>query len=155
TQNRPAIARSPGGGFVVAWTGYGSQDGSSSGIFAQRLVPTFTIVSPLPGDTPRCHAPIFTGPTFKRTAPGYDVFPALRSPPPGLLRGAVVTSGTTLLKTTSYNVPVKKWSSACQKALAADPNNPTLFLEVFGVDKQLPKSDLNRKKFTPSIQVKV
>src|SRR5262249_50834784 len=130
-------------------------DGSGGGLFAQRFTPTFTIDAPLAGDTLDCHAPVFAGPTFKWDAAGYDVFRVLMSPTPGFLAGAVVTSGSTLLKTTSYNVPVKKWSSACQKALAAGPNNPTLFIQVLGVDKQLPKKDPNRKKSPPSVQVTV
>jgi hypothetical protein len=36
SQSQPAVAILPGGDFVIAWEGYGGQDGRDSGIFAQR-----------------------------------------------------------------------------------------------------------------------
>jgi hypothetical protein len=35
-QDLPALAREPGGGFVVVWNGQGNQDGSQIGVFGQR-----------------------------------------------------------------------------------------------------------------------
>jgi len=154
SQYIPAVALRSSGDFVIAWTSY-QQDGSVSGVFAQRFAPTFTLTAPKASSTLSCHPPILVGPTFAWDTAGYDVFRVLMSPVPGFLKGAVVTSGTKLLKSSTYLVPTTKWQSACSKALTADPNNPILFIEVFGVDKNLPKSDLNRKKFTPSIQVTV
>ncbi|MBI3450234.1 MAG: hypothetical protein HY049_15135 [Acidobacteria bacterium] len=153
-QYMPAVALRSSGDFVIAWTSY-FQDGANAGIFAQRFAPTFTLTSPKASATLSCHPPILVGPTFAWDAAGYDVFRVLMSPVPGFLKGAVVTSGTKLLKSSTYLVPTTKWQSACSKALTADPNNPILFIEVFGVDKSLPKSDVNRKKFTPAIQVTV
>jgi len=154
SQYAPSVALRSSGDFTVAWTGYG-QDGSSSGIFAQRFAPTFSITSPRASAVLDCHAPILLGPTIRWDAAGYDAFRVLMSPVPGFLKGAVVTSGKTLLKTPSYLVKTVKWQSACSKALTADPNNPILFIEVFGVDKNLSKQDPNRKKFSPAIQVTV
>ncbi|MBI3450233.1 MAG: hypothetical protein HY049_15130 [Acidobacteria bacterium] len=153
-QSFPAVALRSTGDFVVTWGSY-FQDGDSGGIFAQRFAPTFTISSPRASATMSCHPPILQGPTIAWDAAGYDVFRVLLSPVPGFLKGAVVTSGTKLLKSPSYTLTPTKWSSACSKALTADPNNPILFIEVFGVDKNLPKSDVNRKKFSPAIQVTV
>jgi hypothetical protein len=36
-QDIPSVSLDAGGGFVIAWTGYGGQDGSDNGIFAKRF----------------------------------------------------------------------------------------------------------------------
>ena len=153
-QAQPTVALRGTGDFVVTWSSY-AQDGSLGGIVAQRFAPTFTVTSPRASATLSCHPPILQGPRISWDAAGYDVFRVLLSPVPGFLKGALVTSGTKLLKSPSYMLTPTKWQSACSKALIADPNNPILFIEVFGVDKNLPKSDVNRKKFSPAIQITV
>jgi cysteine-rich repeat protein len=37
SQGFPHVASGPGGSFVVVWTGFGGQDGSGTGVFAQRF----------------------------------------------------------------------------------------------------------------------
>ena len=66
-----------------------------------------------------------------------------------------ISSGDTLLKQSFYTVPTKKWKSACRKALAASPLNPKLFIEVYGVNIDVPKSSFNRKTFSQTVQVDV
>ena len=69
--------------------------------------------------------------------------------------GTRVTSGDTLMTNTVYTPPGKKWRSACNKALAANPSSPVLYVKVFGVDGDVSKSDPYRKTFSQVVQADV
>jgi hypothetical protein len=140
------------GGFVVSWSSY-QQDGNLRGVFGQRFAATFTINEPLEGNTLDCHGPPFSGPTIKWDPAGYDAFRVRLSPVPGFLKGTVVSSGDDFLKRPTWTVTPRKWRNACGKALVENPAMPILFIEIYGVDRNLPKNDPNRKMHSPAIQV--
>jgi plastocyanin len=95
-----------------------------------------TILEPDEGD-------IFVGclspPTLVWTASGFDRFKVFISSDPGFAGTKKVSSGSTLLKTTTWTPPLKKWKKICLQAA------PTLYIKVFGksrATKQTQTSDV-------------
>lgn len=165
-QYRSSVAMLPGDAFVVTW-GSDFQDGSGIGVFAQRFTNDIdgdgisdfddvVLTAPSANAPPLdCTDPLHARPLITWSPGNYDRFRVFISPDPGFLRGKTVTSGDTLLKTSSYTPPGRKWRSACKKAVLADPNNPILTFGVQGIDRDLPKRDPNRKTFSQHVQVAV
>ncbi|HXI04129.1 MAG TPA: hypothetical protein VNI57_13220 [Candidatus Saccharimonadales bacterium] len=154
-QAAPSVATNASGDFMVAWES-SDQDGSYLGVFAQPFLgrsPALT--SPLDGGTLDCGDPRVVRPTFAWDDDGYDRFRVFIGWDPGFGKGLRLTSGDTLLRTTSWTPPRKKWRKACAQALASDPSNPTLYVTVLGVDRDLSKKDPLRKRFSPVVQVDV
>jgi len=158
-QTQPTLAMSPSGGFVVAWQSF-VQDGSSFGVFAQPFAcadadadglcdaDEIVVTSPSSGATVDCADPKNLQPLIAWSPGSFDRFRVYLGTDSAFGKGTFVTSGSTLLKVDAYTPPPKKWASACRKALAADPNNPEIFVRVFGVDAQAGKKDPNRKAFS-------
>ena len=152
-QYRPSVAMDEAGNFVVVWES-GGQDGSSIGVFGQRFFgrsPALT--DPLAGDTLDCSNPRLIRPTLAWDDDGYDRFRVFIGWDPGFGTGHQVTSGDTLLGKTYWTPSAKKWRKACANALAVNPADPTLYVKVFGVDRDLPKSDPARKIDSGIVQV--
>jgi len=78
----------------------------------------------------------------------FDRFRVFIGSSPGFEKGTFVTRGDLLIRDDTYTPPPKKWASACKKAIAADPNNPEIFVKVFGVDAEISKRDPFRKTFS-------
>ena len=154
-QDRPSIALDAGGDFVVAWTSHG-QDGSHYGIFGQRFYGRSPeVTAPLPTDTLDCSDPRLVRPTLTWDDDRYDRFRAFIGWDPAFGTGRQVTSGDTLLRATSWTPSAKKWRKACANAAAINPSSPVLYLKVLGVDRDLPKSNPARKRYSPVVQVNV
>jgi hypothetical protein len=149
-----AVTMHGDGDFVASWAD-DSQDGDGYGIFGRRFQRGLSVVDPVAGGSVDCSDPRNLRPTISWDPDGYDRFRVFISPDPAFGKGQRVSSGDTLLKTTSYTPPVKKWRSACSKALAANPGSPTLYIEVFGLDRDLAKRDPARMRTSPAIQVDV
>ncbi|MBI3447577.1 MAG: hypothetical protein HY049_01460 [Acidobacteria bacterium] len=150
----PSIAANDAGHRVVAWQSFG-QDGDDFGVFVQRFARNPSVIAPRPGDLLDCTDPNLYRPTVKWDADGYDRFRVVLSPYMGFSKRTSITSGDTLLRTTSYTLPPKKWRNACAGARAANPVAPTLFIQVLGVDQDLSQRDAARRKLSPIVQVSV
>ncbi len=170
SQGRPSLAADDSGNFVVAWSSY-DQDGYGYGVFGQRFggftgcsdldgdglcdVDDVVVTSPLDGDTLDCSDPLVIRPAITWDAGNYEKFRVFMASDPNFVSGTVVTSGDKLFTSTSYTPPVKKWKSACKKALAANPLAPELFFKVFGLDVDASKQDINRKTFSQIVRADV
>ena len=163
-QRLPSVAADGSGNFVVAWTS--RQDGSGYGVFGQRFcsdldgdglcdVEEIVVTSPLEGGTVDCTDPAVIRPVITWSAGNYEKFRVFIAADPSFVTGTVVSSGDRLFSSTSYTPPGKKWKSACKKALSANPSAPVLYIIVFGVDGDVPKSDVNRKTFSQVVQTDV
>ena len=165
-QNYSAVVMDRKGNFVVAWQSYG-QDGDKKGIFGQRFtcididgdgicdLQDVILTAPASMATLDCHTPSTGRPTIQWDKGDFDRFRIFVSSDPNFPVGTRISSGDILLKKTSYLVPTRKWRSACLKAVAANAFNPTLFIEVFGVNVNVPKSAPNRKTFSQIVKVSV
>jgi len=166
TQGYPEIRMDRKGNFVVTWQSYG-QDGDSWGVSGQRFTCTdidldgtcdlqdVVVTAPAELDTVDCLTPLTGRPTIQWDAGDFDRFRVLVGSDPSFAAGTRITSGDTLLRQNSYTVPAKKWKNACRKALAASPLTPRLFIEIFGVNTDVPKSASNRTSFSQVVQVNV
>ncbi len=154
-QYRPAVAMGSAGEFVVAWVSDG-QDGSGDGVFGQRLVPRGPeLTSPIEGGLVDCSDPVTIRPTLTWDDGGYDTFKVLLASDPGFVQGTSVSSGDGFMAITSWMPSVKKWRSACKKAMAADPVTPEMFIKVLGKDLDLPKGDPALKSSSTVVRVDV
>lgn len=163
-QKTPTVATDPKGNFTVAWQS-NDQDGSLTGVFGQRYVCTdadadglcdlqdLIVTSPAEMAVLDCNNPLTGRPTIQWDAGEFDRFRVFIGTDPNFAVGTKVSSGDTLLRKITYLVPTKKWRIACRKAITADPQNPTLFIEVFGVNVNVPKSASNRKTFSQVVKV--
>jgi hypothetical protein len=70
-------------------------------------------------------------PTISWTPEGYTRYRVFISWTPQFVSKTSVNSGDTLLKTTYWNVPPKKWAKACSNAAA----NGMLYFRVYGRNK--------------------
>ncbi|MBI3448640.1 MAG: thrombospondin type 3 repeat-containing protein [Acidobacteria bacterium] len=182
TQYYPSIAVDGTGRFVVIWQSY-LQDGSSHGIFGQRLCndadgdgvcdgsdncpaidnpgqvdfdadgvgdacdncvsvynPTqansdiqpegdacdLTVTFPLTTNDVNCAG---APPTITWTGETYDRFKVFVATAPTFTGTGKTTSGSSLLRTTSWPVPAKKWAKVCAAA------NPDIYIKVLGRTK--------------------
>jgi len=165
-QDAPAVSMDRKGNFVVAWESY-TQDGDDEGIFGQRFTCTdidgdgicdlqdVLVTAPAAMATLDCHTPLTGRPTIQWDSGDFDRFRVFVSSDPNFSVGTRISSGDTLLRRSTYTVPTKKWKSACRKAIAANTLTPTLFVEVFGVNVNVPKSASNRRTFSQVVQVAV
>lgn len=154
-QFEPAVAMDSTGDLVVVWNS-SHQDGSATGVFGQQLVrrgPEMT--SHLEGDMVDCSDPATIRPIFMWDDDGYDRFKVLVGSHPGFAQGSFVTSGDGFMAISTWTPSVKKWRSACKKAIAADPNTPEMFIKVQGKDLDLPKGDPALKSSSTVIRVDV
>jgi len=163
----PSIAVDGSGKFVVAWTSDG-QDYSGEGVFGQRYCANgdldgdgicdshdVIVTSPLGGDSVDCSNPSVAQPSLLWEAGTYDKFRVFIASDPSFGPGTMVTSGDKLLTSTSYTVSPKKWTSACEKAISANPSAPVLYMKILGVDADVSKSDPIRKTFSQVVEVSV
>jgi hypothetical protein len=81
-----------------------------------------TVTFPLQGDVD-CNDP---PPVVTWTPHIFDRFRVFVAWTPFFSTKAKITSGDTLLKTTSWTIPLKKWNKVCANA------NPTLYFRVYG-----------------------
>jgi hypothetical protein len=149
-QGTPAVGMDGDGEFVVVWTSSG-QDGSSYGIFGQRVLTNGPVLtSPLSGDTLDCSSPALSRPTFTWHVGDYDRFKVFMGSSAGFEKGTRVTSGDRKIRTDSWTPGKKKWKRACNKAInqAADPNHPVMYVKVKGIDRDVRKKDPLRKLFS-------
>jgi hypothetical protein len=165
-QDAPAVSMDRQGNFVVVWESY-LQDGDDEGVFGQRFTCTdvdgdgicdlqdVIVTAPAASATLDCHTPLTGRPTIAWDAGDFDRFRVFVGSDPNFPVGSRISSGDTLLRKSLYTVPTKKWKSACRKAIAANALNPTLFIEVFGVNVDVPKNASNRKTFSQVVQVAV
>ncbi|MBI3447678.1 MAG: putative metal-binding motif-containing protein [Acidobacteria bacterium] len=98
-----------------------------------------------------CTAPATSQPTITWNAAQYDKFRAYIGTSAAFTTGTFVTSGSTPLKVTTWHVKAKTWTSLCKKAT----NGGALFVRVFGIDVNVPKSDPLRKLFSPVVATTV
>jgi len=165
-QFAPSVAVNRSGNFVVAWNSL-AQDGSDYGVFGQRFscsdldddglcdAEEIVVTSPLDGDTLDCSNPAVIRPAISWSAGNYQKFRVYISSNSGFTTGTTVTSGSGYFTNTVYTPPLKKWKSACKKAVAANPSAPELFFKVFGVDLDVPKNDVNRKTYSQTVRADV
>jgi len=165
-QGLPDVVMTPVGNFTVAWAGY-SQDGSGSAVVGRRFTCTdvdldgicdlqdVVLTSPAALATLDCSDPRTIRPTIEWDAGNFDRFRVFIGSDPGFAKGTRVTSGSTLLKASTYTPPIKKWRSACSKAVRANGLNPILFIRILGVDVDVPKSAPNRMSFSQVVQAGV
>jgi hypothetical protein len=106
----------------------------------------FSIVDPLAEATLDCTAGA-PPPAIAWSAGGYDRYRVEISWLDDF--SAKVSSGTTMLRTTTWRPSVKKWTKVCVKAAA------TIHVRVLGVDKDLPRADPQRKIYCPALAVDV
>jgi len=142
------------GDFVVAWMSQG-QDGSQYGVFAEQFCADsdgdgicdsedILVTDPLSSGSVDCRTPGMkaTRPLITWSKGNYDRFRVQISWDPAFTKGMRVTSGKTLLSGTQYRPGLKKWRKVCNNAGAE------VFIRVFGVDRNVAKSDPNRKTFS-------
>ncbi|MBI3448653.1 MAG: PKD domain-containing protein [Acidobacteria bacterium] len=94
-----------------------------------------TIITPPEGMPFFCTTIPIVPPTVQWLPGGYSKFRVTIAWDPAFGKGASVNSGSTLLKTTAYTPPVKKWKKACANG-AAGPQ--ALFIQIFGKRKTPP-----------------
>jgi hypothetical protein len=154
TQWRPAIGMSRTGDFVVAWASQ-DQDGDDYGVFGRRFLnrPTITVLQD--NDTLDCSDPRTLRPAITWEDYDYDRFKVFMGSDPGFARGTRVTSGDRWIKGKIWAPSRKKWRRVCRKALDADPNNPVLYIQVRGRDRDLGKRHPARVRASPLIQVNI
>jgi hypothetical protein len=109
---------------------------------------TIFVTEPLSSETLDCRTGA-TPPTITWDPAQYDKYKVFISWDPNFQGTKTVNSGDTLLKTTSWTVPQKKWKNACSHAQA------TLYIRVQGTDVDVPKSDPAKKVFSPAVTVSV
>ncbi|MBI3449264.1 MAG: hypothetical protein HY049_10160 [Acidobacteria bacterium] len=154
-QSGPSLAFDGSSSFIATWTG-DSEDGSLTGAFARRFFERSpALTSHAPGARVDCASPAISRPTFAWDGDGYDAFKVYVSWDPGFAAGAVLDSGSALLKTTSWAPTARKWRRACASAVAADPGAPKLYVRVFGVDRALSKRDPSRQVFGGAVDLDV
>lgn len=73
-------------------------------------------------------------PTILWTPGDYDRYRVYFSTSPYFSKGHGISTGDSLLRTTSYTVPAKKWRQMCEKVAADDPVMHRLYVEVTGID---------------------
>ena len=115
------------------------------------------ITSPMEMDLVDCTDPADpdSWPTITWDAGNYGLVKVFLGNSPGFEKGTRTSSGKKWITTGSWTPTKKKWTSACKKAIAADPFTPVLYLGLLGKDLDLPKKDPARKTWSPVVQVDV
>jgi hypothetical protein len=108
---------------------------------------TLFLTSPQAAGILDCSSPTTSQPTIAWHQAQYDKFKVFINTVPAFTSTRGITSGTTLLKTTSWHVPAKKWTSLCNKAT----NGGALYVKVMGVDVAVPTSNPLRKFVSPVV----
>lgn len=153
SQNLAGFATLAGGRgtrFVSAWRVPG--DGWGAGVFARLfscdtdddgLCDRFDVVltHPLDKQVLDCSDPAASQPTFTWSEGVYDRFKVYMGSSPGFEKGTRVTSGKKKIHAGAWTPSRKKWKRACRKALAADPVNGALYIQVRGKDRDVPRND--------------
>jgi hypothetical protein len=121
-------------------------DNNCNGLTDEGHVCYPMITSPSQSDLLDCR-PGAPAPTITWLGGLYDRYRVFVSWDPAFPISERFSSGATLLKMTSWTVPAKKWTRACATAL------PFLYIKVFGVDRDAPRTDPNRKVYSDVVQV--
>jgi hypothetical protein len=108
---------------------------------------TLFLTSPQAADILDCTSPATSQPTISWHQAQYDKFKVFINTVPAFTSTSGVNSGTTLLKTTSWHVPAKKWTNLCKKAT----NGGALYVKVMGVDVAVPTGNPARKFTSPVV----
>jgi hypothetical protein len=96
----------------------------------------FMLIDPLAGATLDCSA---APPTIVWTPGAYDKFRVYMSWTPNFVNK--ISSGDTMLRTTSWTVPAKKWNAVCSNATTS------IYIKVLGIDVNVRKKDPSRKAY--------
>ncbi len=102
------------------------------------------IITPLPGELLSCSAGS-TPPTITWVAGQYDRYRVYVAPNARFKNK--LSSGDRLLRTPSWTMGAKKWRNACGQSTGS------LYLEVFGIDRDVPKGTPGRKLTGPTTVV--
>jgi len=105
-----------------------------------------TIMSPLGLTTVDCTSTA-SPPTITWLPYTYDRFRVYLGWTPNF--AGHVSTGEKLLTNPSWTVPANKWRKACKKAGAY------MYIQIYGVDRDVPASDPTRRAFSTQIQVTV
>ena len=109
---------------------------------------TLFLTDPLDGAVLDCR-PGAPPPTLTWNQAQYDKFRVLVSWVPTFLSTKRVTSGDALLRITAWTVPVRKWEKLCAHV------GQSLYIQVLGVDVEVPLGAAGRKFTSPSATVGV
>jgi len=105
--------------------------------------------APVEGDVLDCSSPRTIQPTISWNAAQYDKFKVFINTNSGFVAAKGITSGKSLLKTTSWHVPKAAWVSLCRKAT----NGGGLFIKIHGIDVDVPAKDPLKRFFSPVVPV--
>src|SRR5206468_2807378 len=107
------------------------------------------LTSPVEGGSFDCSDPLHVRPTITWAPGPYDRYRVEIAWDPSFATGTKVTSGDTLLKTSSYTPAGKKFRKACTKALEGSPLGlPALYVRVYGKDLSVPRTDPGKTTYS-------
>jgi hypothetical protein len=105
------------------------------------------VTLPLSGAVLDCTSPETSQPTITWNPAQYDKYKVYINTTSNFVATKGITSGDTLLKTTSWHVRKSAWVSLCKKATDGGP----VYIRVQGVDANVAKSNPLRKYFSPVV----
>jgi hypothetical protein len=149
-QEDAAVASGPRGTFIVTWDSY-VQDGEGEGVFGQRISAHSPILT-APLSSVDCTDPASIQPTFTWETDGHERFKVFMSRDDTFIKAGTVSSGDERITTGTWTPRAGKWQRACNKI---DPQNPEMYIKVKGIDRDLPKWNINRKQSSPVVKVSV
>jgi hypothetical protein len=106
------------------------------------------LTAPTSGDTVDCRRNAVP-PTIAWQPGPYDRFRVTISDDSDFPARSTIGSGDTLLRTTSWAVPRKKWRRLC------DGTRTSLYIRVLGVDRDVSRSDSDRRAASPTVRVSI
>ncbi len=130
----------------------GQEDGDADGV---GDLCDITLTSPLSMDDLDCSDPAAIQPTMTWTQGQYDQFKVFMGTSAGFEKGTFVASGDRWIKAATWMPPKKKWKKACQKAIAAQPGTPIMYVQVLGLDRDASKNNPARTAFSNTAQVSI